>query len=737
MRYLVLTSALSVVALCAAGSAYAQSVDTPAPPSGAASSETQDAEARQGIGDIVVVAQRRSENLQRVPIAISALPEERLEAANITSTAQLTNVTPAITLNATVGFLLPRIRGIGNSAAGPAVENSVATYVDGVYIASAPGTLLDLNNVARVEVLKGPQGTLFGRNATGGLIQVITKDPSSTFHGEANVGYGNYNTAVGDAYLTGPITTGLSADLSVSGRYQGDGWGKNLFTGTDVYRVHGSFSARSKWLLSVDEATKLRLSFDVMREVSSIPSPGLLGGTAAAAYVDAAGKPIVINTKPRDLFTNDDPLHKTLSWGASAKFDHDFGGVTLTDIAAYRQMRLDQAFDADGSPTPLYYQTYAQHDAQFSEEFQLASSSHGPFQWIIGAYYFDLTSDWNPLRTAIGPNASRGASVNRVFLTTRSVSGYAQATYSITTDTRLTGGFRYTTETGTLEGNTTAVAASGAATTSALPTGSFDSNTPTWRVALDHDFAPAVMGYLSWNRGFKSGGFNGQAPTQAPYQPETLDAYEAGLKSTLFDRRLRVNIAAFLYNYRNVQVNTFQGAIGVIYNGAKARIYGIDADVDVAITDRLSLTGGAVALHDRFVDFPLAQIARPNGNGTVAIVPGPATGNRLPFASDFNGTLGFVYRARLTDNLATDFAISNLYSTGFFTQPDNYLKQNSYVNTNASVNVKVADNRFNVKLWVSNLFDKNVLTIASASSSFQFASYAAPRTFGISLGTRF
>jgi outer membrane receptor protein involved in Fe transport len=722
-----LRAGMSCFALACAQAASAQS-----------ESVTQTPEASgQGIGDIVVVAQRRAENLQRVPIAISALPEARLEAANISTTAELTNVTPAITLNATVGFLLPRIRGIGNSAAGPAVENSVATYVDGVYIASAPGTLLDLNNVARVEVLKGPQGTLFGRNATGGLIHVITKDPSETFGGEIHAGYGNYDTLTGDAYLTGRIAEGVSADLALAGRYQGDGWGRNRLTGTDIYRVHRNLSARTKWLLTLGPDTKLRLSADVTREVSSIPTPAAIFGTAPTAYVDASG-PIRIYNKPRDTFSNEDPLHKTLSWGGSAKLDHDFGGVTLTNIAAYRRMRLDQAFDADISPAPSQYQTYTQHDEQITEELQLSSSGGGPFQWIIGAYYFDLDSDWNPLRVARGVDGSLGSTLNRVFLTARSLSGYAQATYNITGTTRLTGGFRYTSERRTLRGTLGALSPAGVETvTTTLPKSTFKSNTPTWRLSLDHDLAQNVMVYASWNRGFKSGGFNGQAPTQLPYKPEKLDSYEVGFKSTLLDRRLRMNVAAFLYDYRDVQVNTFLGSIGVIYNGAKARIYGLDADVDFAVTDRLTISAGAVALHDRFTDFPLAQIARPNGNGTVTVVPGSATGNRLPFASDFNGTFGFTYRADLSQHLTADFAVSNLYSTGFYTQPDNYLKQSSYITTNASVNFKIDDGRFNVKLWVNNLFDEDVLTIASAASTLQFASYAAPRTYGISVGTKF
>ena len=166
---------------------------------------------------MVVTAQKRSENLQNVPIAITAITADKLATANISSTAGLQAVTPAITFSNVNGFLEPRIRGIGSSSAGAAVENSVATYIDGVYIASAPGSLLDLSSIERVEVLKGPQGTLFGRNATGGLVSVITRDPKFSFSGSADAGYGDYDTSRVDAY-GGGVNSCLALAVMQQGR---------------------------------------------------------------------------------------------------------------------------------------------------------------------------------------------------------------------------------------------------------------------------------------------------------------------------------------------------------------------------------------------------------------------------------------------------------------------------------------------------------------------------------------
>lgn len=736
MRRTRLSAVVLTLGLSSAHGAFAQ-VGTSAVVRSSSPSRSEppaDTAANSGLTDIVVTAQRRSENLQRVPIAVTALTSAKLEASNIQSTSAIASITPAITINATVGVLLPRIRGIGTSAAGPAVENSVATYVDGIYIPSQAATIFSLNDVERIEVLKGPQGTLFGRNATGGLISVVTRDPGDVLSASARIGYGNYQTLRGDVYLSGPVAEGVGASLAVAGGRQGKGWGTNTFTGTDIYRSHYDVSARGKLLLELGEHTKARIAADISREVSSIPVPAQISGTAPGAYRDAAGNPIIIFSKPRDAFENEDPLHKVLTGGVSLKVDQELGFANLTSTTAYRRLRFDQRFDADTSPVPGILQTYIQHDKQFTQELQLASSAGGPFQWIVGAFYYNIHANYDPFTLARGPIGARSFTFSHAFLTTESIAGYAQASYEFLPDTHLTAGFRYTDEKRTIHGTLMALSVAGTSTTTAYPNGTFKSDTPTWRVSLDHNFNPDVMGYVSWNRGFKSGGFNGQAPTSPAYKPEYLDAYEAGLKSTLFDRRVRLNAAAFYYNYRDVQVNTFIGTIGLIYNGAKAELYGIDADLDVVLTDRLSLTGGIVAMHDRFTNFPVATIARPNGNGTVTLGPGSATGNRLPYASDVNFNLGATYKADVGDGNTLDFSVNNLYSSGFYPQPDNYYHQKAYSVLNASITFRTSDKHWSVKLWGDNLLDKNIVTFNSAANANQFISYQAPRTYGITLG---
>ena len=689
------------------------------------------------VAEIVVTAQKRSENLQNVPIAITAITADKLASANVTSTATLQAVTPAITFSDVNGFLEPRIRGIGSSSAGAAVENSVATYIDGVYIASAPGSLLDLSTVERVEVLKGPQGTLFGRNATGGLVSIITRDPKFSFSGQADAGYGNYDTSRVDAYVTGPITSNLAADLTISASHQGDGYGTNFTTGKDTDKTDKSIAARSKFLLHLGDATTVHLSLDFSQVYGRDPTIAALSGAPNINNRNAAGVPIVLFHDPHDTYANNDASHKLLTGGVTLRIDQKVGDYTLSSITAGRRSSFGQAFDADAGPQPVIYETFEQLDQEVSQEFQIASPQSGRFTWIAGAYYYNLDSNFDPFILITGrPNPVQANSVLRNFLDNESIAGYAQGTLQLGFDTSFTGGFRYTDEKRSQQATTVATAATGRQTTTLVPYESFSENTPTWRLSLEHKFTPAILGYVSWNRGFKSGGYNSSVPTAPAYLPEKLDAYEAGAKSTLFDHRLRLNGAFFYYDYTNIQVNTYIGSLGVIYNGARAENYGIDFDFDYVIVPGLTLSGGADIIHDRFTSFPAAQIARLQPNGTLVVSPGSATGNRLPFAPDATFNIGIDYKHPLFGG-NVDLFVNELYNSGFFTQADNVLQQGDYNLVNMSATWRPAGDRYFVKVYMNNALDYDIKEYFAVANGGASVSYQAPRTFGAQVGVKF
>ena len=686
--------------------------------------------------EVVVTAQRRSENLQKVPISVTAVSAAKLASANITNTTDLAAVTPALTFSDVNGNLEPRIRGIGNSTAGASVENSVATYIDGVYIASAAGSLQNLETVQRVEVPDGPQGTLFGRNATGGLIQIITKDPMPTFSGNADVSYENYDTTRLGGYLTGPILNNVDADLAIYASHQGDGWGSSLADDKPTYKTDRDISARSKWLAHFGPDTTLRLGFDFSNYASSNPAFSAFDQVEPAFGKFTPAVQSELNSNRYDNDSNDPFVHRLLAGGVSARLDQVVGPVTLTDIVAYRRTQYGSAFDADGLPTQTLQQAFTQNDEQVSEEFQVAPTHSGKLQWIVGVYYFHLDSGYNPLDTSSGAPPKESQTLSEPTFTTESVAPYAQATYEVLAQTHVTGGFRYTFENRSEGGSAGSLNAAGVTTLTPIAPATIDTSTPTWRLALDHQFTPDVLGYISWNRGFKSGGFNPLVVTQPAYKPERLDDYEIGEKSTLFDGRLRLNAAFFYYIYKDIQVNAIVNALGIVYNGAEAREYGLDANFDFSITPDLLLTGGVVALHDRFTDFPDAVIATLTANDTITTHAGSASGNRLPFAPDATLNLGVDYKHDIFNGRA-DLFINDLYDTGYYGQPDNFAHQGAFHQLNASLQYQPNSNPLSFKLYARNITNAGIADFLSVSGTGASASYEPPATYGFTVGYKF
>ena len=711
--------------------AFAQTVPAPQPPA-----PQQAAPAASGeIEEIVVTAQRRSENLQSVPISVTALTASRLTSAGVLTTNALPELTPALTLADSVGFLEPKIRGIGNTSAGPGVENSVATYVDGVYISSAPGSLLSLSNIERVEVLKGPQGTLFGRNATGGLIQIVTKDPSHSFSGNADASYGNYDTSRVNFYTTGEITKRIAADIDMSLGHQGEGYILNPAHGKDIYKTDRDISLRSKWLLNIDDNTTARVSFDYENVASNDPVPITLPGTFNSYTAPLQYVPYNVAE------LNGGARHQIEAGGVSVRLDHDFGPITLTDIAAYRRTRLKEGFDADGTPAPAIYRTYTQNDEQVSEELQLTPSHKGRLTWVAGLYYYHLDSGFDPFTDYHRAPLANSTTTMLVDSITESIAGYGQVTYEILPRTNITGGFRYTEESRDL--NAASRVFSGVTTTplplaslNPLPHQTISFDTPTARFSLDHTFENDVLAYFSYNRGFKSGGYNTQTPTAPPFAPEYLDAYEGGFKSRLFDRKVRLNLSAFLYEYKDIQVNTFVGSTPIIYNGASAETYGLDGDFDWVVTRKLSFNGGLTLLHDRFTDFPNAvvTIVLPNGHTTTA--PGNATGKRLPFAPDAVINLGADYKQEIPTGVL-ELSLQNQVNTGYYGQPDNFIKQKAFDMLNATLTYRPSGGRYYASFFATNILNEHVRDFINSSTTGQTVAYDPPFLFGGRVGVNF
>ena len=693
------------------------------------------AEADPALGDIVVVAQKRAENVQDVPIAITAVTSEQLGAAGVASTSDLTMVAPSLNVGSNAGYFLPRLRGVGNPTFGPGIENAVATFVDGVYVSAVPGTLLSLNSVERVEILKGPQGTLFGRNATGGVINVISKEPKAGFGGEADVSYANYDTWTGNLYLSGGSEK-FAADLAVRASTQGDGYGKRLPTNQEVNKVNSDIAARASFVFRPTETTTVRFAADYADRRGDLPS-----------FRQAADELPLFGPAPTgDAWDTNNNFRSKLdlknSYGLALRVNQELGNVELVSITGYRNVKFDLNFDYDLTPTPALALTANLDDKSFSQEFQLLSNNDGPLRWVAGLYYFWNKAGWfseiEQEGPAIQPPFFTTNVITDSFQKTRSLAAFGQATYDFGQGTSLTLGLRYTKDRRSILGETSAIVVGG------IPIGVIQAGDDkktfsklTWRVALDHQFSRDIMAYASFNRGFKSGGFNATLLTDPPYDPEVLDAYEIGIKTDLLDRHLRLNMAAFYYDYSNIQVRYFppSGQIGV-KNGASADIYGVELDATAMLTDRFRVTGGLTWLDPRFGAFPGADSFVPTGVGGNNQIQVDATGNQIPFATKFTATLGAQYRAPLMGGeLTAD--VNALYNDGFYTEVDEGRRQDNYVLVNASLGWVAPDERYSVSVWGKNLTDEAVLLSNDGAVHGTAVSYQPPRTYGVTLGVKF
>lgn len=697
--------------------------------------------------EVVVTAQKRSENLQEVPLAVSALSSEQLENAGIHNIQDLGQVVPSLSVATAVGFTITSLRGVGSTAIGPGIETPISIYLDGVYYASTTSSLFDFGNIERVEVLKGPQGTLFGRNATGGLISVVSRDPTQQFTSSGSLSYDNFQTAKAKFYVSGGITNTLAADFAVNAGTQGKGWGTNIVTGKDVFRDDHDVTLRSKWVLTPSAATKLTLIGDYTNVSNSMNPQRLAPGTVPNPIYGAAAQP------PHDYWdvVNDvSPKFTNRNWGASLKLEHEFSALNFMSLTAYRDSRTTLYWDVDFTEVPWLIGNLVDLESQFSEELQISSKAGGKLDWTAGLYYFDAVGKYAP--TAVAGNLFN----DLVFAgtpfagivdylqpygtqPTESVAGYAQGTYALTDSTNLTLGTRYTTEDRKVKGRTDILLTTSPTPIELAPWSPWSKlsfNKWTWRLALDHHFTPDVLGYASYNTGFKSGGFNTQSTTDPSFLPETMKAYELGIKSDLFDRRLRLNVAAFFYDYKNIQVQKVGLSNTGIINGAAAEIKGLDSDFEWLASDALSITGSFAILHGKFTDFTNAPFGAPQGG--VPLVPGDATGNDTPKAPRFQSNLMLDWRVGHAGGGAVHLLGTWEQSSRFFTEADNIFEQKAYSRFNAALRWDAANGRYGAKLWVNNLTNEAVLAYSSTlGDGTRDATYQAPRTYGVTFNYNF
>ena len=679
-----------------------------------------------GLQEIVVTAQHRSENLLNVPISINAISGSALASGGIGDTTTLVDAVPSLNFTRSGPSGIFVIRGVGtpNGAAGE--EGSTAVYVDDVYMPDLAQTVNNFNNIQRVEVLNGPQGTLFGRNATAGLIHIITQDPGDHTAFKGMAGFSNYDTFSGQAYLTTPLADNVGWDIAFTGQNQGKGFGYDPTIRKDV-RTDDHWGLRSKLVIKPSANVKVTLAGDYYSTDDT-----------TATYVWQFSPTQQASQNSNSSFPSGTHIRV---WGTSAKMEAGLGFANLTSITSYRSLTNTSAFAADGLAIDLFHLSYHSISQSFQQEVRLASTTTEPLSWQVGAFYLHSIATNDQLQagnlfagipaSSYGPFA--GVQVNAKGVT-NSVSAFGESTYAITSTTHLTGGVRWTSDRRQEpESNYTTLSAPGSplypnniVQTQANPDATFDQ--VTYRAALRQDVIRDVNVYASVNRGFKSGEFNLQSPADPPVKPETIMAYEAGAKAELFDHRLRLNLAIFHYDIDNYQIRSAVGSVSVLANAAKLKSDGIDINTEAAVTPQLHLTAAASWLKSRFSQYggPGAIYSPTNYLGQIF----DATGNQSALSPHFTLDAGGSYTVPLGNDSQLRLNANVTHKSGYFFEADNYLHQNAYTVGNASIEYQV-NKQVAFEVWGKNLGNK-LYNVEMTSLGFaQTALAAPPRTYGI------
>lgn len=732
---------------------------------GVPTSPTQPTDSDAGqIAEIIVTAQRRAENLQSVPIAVTAATSEKLEVAGIRDTSEIALITPGFQLRNIAGFSIPNIRGLGSNASGPGIENSIGIYLDGVYLEASSSALFSLANIERIEVLKGPQGTLFGRNSTGGVVQVITKRPSFEPTGSITVDIGNYQTGAIDGYVSGGASDTIAADFAFHYKKQGKGWGTNFFNGRDVNRVDDDLIVRSKLLWEPTSRTSILLSanYSYLRSSQLTTQTQVEGFEVSPFNVLGAavtGIPQGPNGGFYDVNNSVHPMGTIRSSGATLEVQQEISdSVQIKSISAYQATDYTFDFDIDGSGYGVFSLQSGAPSRQFSQELQISSSGPSRLQWTGGLYYFHAKDSFSPYNVVFGPvgsaaffgGASSATDLTDVSTKINSYAAFGQATYEFLPNTRLTLGGRYTHEKRSMAGDQTVTVDGVVIFQSPVPYpgGPVDpkisSNNFSYRIALAHNITGDILLYASYNTGFKSGGYNLSASaTNPPYKPEKVKAKEAGVKADLFGRRARLNISAFHYDYTNIQVNTYTGTTSVVQNGAKAEIYGGEVDAEYRITRNFTLSGGISYVHDRFTSFPDADFTYVTPDCTPTADPtfickASAKGNKLANSPTFTANVSANYRFEF-DWGDIDLNGNYYHSSQYFASYDNNPigAQKPYDIVNANVSWTSPSKAYRVQAYVKNLLKEKYSLARLISQGGNLQKPAAPRTYGVAFDFNF
>jgi iron complex outermembrane recepter protein len=668
--------------------------------------------------EIVVTAQKRSESSVNVPISITAVSGSRLNESGVPDVSTLSALVPGLRMDYSGSFAQPTIRGVGSALLGPGLSPNVAIYVDGIIRPSGLTNNIYFLDVDSVQVLKGPQGTLFGRNATGGAILVNSAAPAFEPTVQGRVSYGRYNTLDGAVAASSGFTDTLAA--SVSAFYQrSDGFVTNVLTGDDA-ATYKNYGVRAKLLYKPSDAAQLLFTYEHMRtdDLRAIALANYQGWSVGALLGGQA-------PSTRGTVALDFPSIGTSTYDAAhLKATFDLGWATLTSYTGGQWENDRQSVDDDGSSVPIVGVDWVIKDHTISQEFNLTSAQNDSLNWVGGLYYFNNNSGWPALNLSLG-----GAPTFPEFsgtLRTRSYAAFADATKTLAEDWYLTLGLRYGSD---------QVYENMLFLGDVPRTASHNWNNVTPRAVLRYQLTPESNVYASFTRGYKSGVFNVPGDSTTPVNPEKISAFEVGYKVS--HPTWRLNSSVYYYDYKDLQITSYLATGSVLVNAANSKIYGLDLDGEFKLTDHLTVTAAGGYIHGRYEDFPNAPGYTWNpALGGVQIAPTDASGFPMERTPMYSGNIGLRYVQPL---LGGDLAWSALYSyqSRIYFDPANVSQQAGYGLLNARVQWNAPSNKWDVALYGKNITDKVYINQVLPNTAFFGETFGEPATFGAEFGFKF
>lgn len=728
---LVAAAVLAALAAAAAAGAQAQTGTQNSSASGS-SSQTAAPGTSPTLSEIVVTAQRRAEPIQNVPITINYLSADELKKAGINDLGDIDTVTPGLRFGYAATFIQPTIRGVGTTLALSGSGSNVGVYIDGFYSPNPEVNDLELLNVTSVQVLEGPQGTLFGRNTTGGAILVTTAAPSTTTNLMAKVDYSSFNTQRYESYFTTGITDDLAFDIAAL-YTKSDGWVHNVAAGNRDAGAYQDYTLRTGLMYTPTDDLSFLLRF--YHTGTNDPSNLTMAAYEQNGVPQVYGRFVpgtTITTSPYEVAYDGEPVgmkQHTNVWQLTSKFD--FGPGTLTSYTQYRD-EFGETFES------LDYDSFRAlnidinvEDHTFTQEFLLNSKPGTRLQWTAGAFILNTRDIW-PTDGQVfdAPMSLLAASAT----TDRSFAGYFNLTYQLAPKWFLTGGFRYTHD----------EQSDGFYYSTAVPLVNYptlSSNRGTPRIVLRYQLDAQSSVYASFSTGFKSAIYNVGGGQKTPILPESLKAYEIGYKFS--DPRVTANVSSYFYNYNDLQVETYAVVDNVpeslINNAATARIWGADGDLDFRVTPALQVNTGVNYTHAIYTDYAAAptypeclSLACGAGYGLYLNGSTDASGFEMANAPKFTANFGPTYTINVAGGGDLALSATYYYTSSLYFDSAEQFKQGSYSTLGLRAEWTSASGHWSTAVYGDNVTDTHYLTQVLANNFGIGAVWGEPTSFGVS-----